>query len=181
MIYIENSQTFKVAGLLLQSSDGAPLTGITPSATISKNGNAFAAATNTPVEIGNGWYSLDITDNETSTDGPLIVHLDHASAADTYRDIYFVGTAPANLLQSERDAVAISVLKMPLATAHASSVGGVTQQRTPLNALRSDVNRKRVNGTTEEVYEEDDATIAYTVEIVATHPTTSLVTEKDPT
>lgn len=40
---------------------------------ISKNGGAFASGTGVKAEIGNGWYSYILTDDETNTPGPLSI------------------------------------------------------------------------------------------------------------
>lgn len=47
-------------------------TGLTPTVTISKNGGAFAAATNAGMEVAGGWYYVDLTATETNTVGSLI-------------------------------------------------------------------------------------------------------------
>lgn len=77
--------------LLLVSStdDKTAVTGATPTVTLSKAGGAFAAATNSPVEIGNGFYKLALTATETNTVGALAV-LATATGADAWRDIHQV-------------------------------------------------------------------------------------------
>lgn len=53
-------------------TDGAAVTGLTPSVQIRKPGGAFAAATNAASEVGLGVYEIALTPTETNTPGPLI-------------------------------------------------------------------------------------------------------------
>lgn len=57
------------AFLLVDATDFAtPETGVTPSVEISKDGGAFAAATNAATEIGNGLYKISFTQAEMNAD-----------------------------------------------------------------------------------------------------------------
>lgn len=54
---------------LVQNSDHvSPATGKTPSGFVSKDGGAFVALTNSPAEIGNGWYKVTLTAAELNAD-----------------------------------------------------------------------------------------------------------------
>jgi len=57
-------------------------TGLGPSCTVSKIGGAFASSTNSPAEVGNGWYSLLLNTSETDTPGELCFHF----SAGTFTD-----------------------------------------------------------------------------------------------
>lgn len=66
-------------------------TGVAPVVKISKNGGAFATATNSPAtEIGNGFYSLALTPSEAGTDGPLAVraYVDASGSPDSDYSIW---------------------------------------------------------------------------------------------
>ena len=73
----------RIPFILLSTSDGSPLTGATPSVTISKDGGAFASATNTPAEIGNGYYYVDLTTAETTVNNNVIVRATATGAQPT--------------------------------------------------------------------------------------------------
>ena len=51
--------------VMTSASSHAPTSGLTVSGKISKDGGAFAALTNTPTEIGFGFYKVTITSGET--------------------------------------------------------------------------------------------------------------------
>ena len=73
----------RIPFILLSTSDGSPITGATPSITISKDGGAFASATNTPAEIGNGYYYVDLTSAETTVTNNVIVRATATGAQPT--------------------------------------------------------------------------------------------------
>lgn len=73
----------RIPFMLLSTSDGSPLTGATPSVTISKDGGAFASATNSPAEIGNGYYYVDLTSAETTVTNNVIVRATASGAQPT--------------------------------------------------------------------------------------------------
>ena len=60
---------------VLVDSDGVEVAGLddTFDVEISKNGGAFAAGVGDKAEIGSGWYSYELTEDETDTIGPLAV------------------------------------------------------------------------------------------------------------
>ena len=65
----------RIPFILLSTTDGSPLTGATPSVTISKDGGTFASATNNPAEIGNGYYYVDLTTAETTVNNNVIIRM----------------------------------------------------------------------------------------------------------
>lgn len=73
----------RIPFILLSTTDGSPLTGATPSVTISKDGAAFASATNSPAEIGNGYYYVDLTSSETTVTNNVIVRATATGAQPT--------------------------------------------------------------------------------------------------
>ena len=73
----------RIPFILLSTSDGSPITGAAPSVTISKDGGAFANATNTPAEIGNGYYYVDLTATETTVTNNVIVRATATGAQPT--------------------------------------------------------------------------------------------------
>ena len=73
----------RIPFILLSTSDGSPITGATPSVTISKDGGSFTAATNSPAEIGNGYYYVDLTATETAVTNNVIVRATATGAQPT--------------------------------------------------------------------------------------------------
>ena len=73
----------RIPFILLSTSDGSPLTGAAPSVTISKDGGAFTSATNTPAEIGNGYYYIDLTGTEMSVTNNVIIRATATGAQPT--------------------------------------------------------------------------------------------------
>ena len=73
----------RIPFILLSTSDASPLTGATPSVTISKDGAAFASVTNQPHEIGNGYYYVDLTTAETTVTNNVIVRATATGAQPT--------------------------------------------------------------------------------------------------
>ena len=89
---IENGATPRLPILMVDATDDETAeTALTVSVQISKNGGAFAATTNSPVEVGNGWYYVILTATETDTDGPLLLRAT-AAGADEWRDYHQVFT-----------------------------------------------------------------------------------------
>ena len=55
----QSTNTYPILFLMVSTSDGVtPVTGITPTVTVSKNGGSYASASSTVTEIANGVYSL---------------------------------------------------------------------------------------------------------------------------
>ena len=73
----------RIPFILLSTTDSSPITGATPSVTISKDGAAFAAATNTPAEIGNGYYYINLTDAETTVTYNVVIRATATGAQPT--------------------------------------------------------------------------------------------------
>lgn len=66
--------------LLVQSADHiSPLTGASPTITLSKNGGSFAGPAGAVSEVGSGWYKVAPNATDCSTLGPLILHAVAAS------------------------------------------------------------------------------------------------------
>lgn len=67
----------QLIAFVLQDASGVEVTGLgtTFTVSISKNGGAFAASAGTKAEIGNGWYSYELTAGETDTTGPLALKI----------------------------------------------------------------------------------------------------------
>lgn len=70
---------------------------------ISKNGGAFAAGTGTNAEIGDGWYSYELTASETDTAGPLAVKITGSGAVQQnllyeVSGVAWTGTGGTNIL-----------------------------------------------------------------------------------
>ena len=87
---ITSGTTPKVPILLVSTADDkTAVTAVTPTVQISKNGGAFAAATNAASEISNGWYTVALTATETNTTGPLLIRAT-ATGADEWRDYHQV-------------------------------------------------------------------------------------------
>ena len=73
----------RIPFILLSTTDGSPITGAAPSVTISKDGAAFTTATNSPAEIGNGYYYIDLTTAETTVTSNVIVRATATGAQPT--------------------------------------------------------------------------------------------------
>jgi hypothetical protein len=75
MIIQANSE--QLITFVLVDIDSVEVTGLGSTFTleISKNGGAFAAGTGAKAEIGDGWYSYILTNNETNTPGPLSIRI----------------------------------------------------------------------------------------------------------
>lgn len=87
---ITQGDTPLILFLLVSSlDDKTALTGATPTVSISKNGGAFSAATNSATEISNGFYKIALTATETNTVGPLAI-IASATGSDVWRDIHEV-------------------------------------------------------------------------------------------
>lgn len=89
-LLIQNGTTPIILFLMVDQTDGETAeTGLSPSVEISKNGGAFAATTNSAVEISDGWYAVTLTADETDTDGVLAIRAT-AAGADEWRDYHQV-------------------------------------------------------------------------------------------
>lgn len=102
----QSSSTYALEFLLVSSTDHiTPVTGITPTVTISKNSGSFGAASGTVSEIGNGWYKVSggglATD--TNTVGPLILHATGTGADPTDATYTIVPWNPFDIIDEFLD------------------------------------------------------------------------------
>jgi hypothetical protein len=89
-LLIQNGTTPTILFLMVDATDGETAElGLSPTVEISKNGGAFAATTNSAVEISDGWYAVTLTADETDTDGVLAIRAT-AAGADEWRDYHQV-------------------------------------------------------------------------------------------
>lgn len=71
----QNSTAHPMLFFMASSTDHVTaVTGITPTVTLSKDGAAFAAASGSVTEVGNGWYSLAGNATDRNTLGTLLLH-----------------------------------------------------------------------------------------------------------
>lgn len=110
---------------------------LTPSGTISKNGGAFAAVTNTITEISGGWYYLDLTATETNTVGPLIIEVT-GTGSNVWRDIYKV--TEQTLTDAEVNRIIDMLLRRDLANVEGSSYGETLDVQSMLGVLLMSIN-----------------------------------------
>lgn len=100
--------------LLVQSSDHiTPLTGATPTVTISKAGGSFSSPSGAVTEIANGWYKVAGNGTDTNTLGPLILHAS-ATSGDPADIIYEV------VAYDPQDALRLGLTALPNANAGAN-------------------------------------------------------------
>lgn len=87
-LYKQNQIASPLVFFMTSSVDHvSPVTGIVPVVTLSKNGEAFAAAVGDAEEIANGWYRVVPDADDFDTIGPLILHATGAGADAT--DVLF--------------------------------------------------------------------------------------------
>lgn len=73
--------------MVANSDHITPVTGLTPTVTLCKNGAAFGAAAGAVTEVANGWYCVAGNATDTNTLGPLVLHATGTAADAT--DMYF--------------------------------------------------------------------------------------------
>ena len=121
---IANGVAYVATFMIVDTEGRTPVTGLTPTVTISKNGGNFDAATNAASEIldtddstGTGIYKITLTTSETDTNGPLWLRATDASAID-WRDRYVVRDAQpdVNVYSIEAGVVADANIKTVDAT-----------------------------------------------------------------
>lgn len=166
MYRIENGSTPVLVFVLVDATDDETAeTGLSPTVNISKNGDAFAATTNSASEISNGFYKVTLTATETNTDGPLAVYAS-ATGTNIFRAIYNVETLPEQTLtDAEHNVIADHVLKRSFGDADGSSDGdGGTSPayRSLMGVVAKQTNKTAMSGTTLTIYEEDDTTAFFT-------------------
>jgi hypothetical protein len=163
--------------LMVDSADHTTgKTGLTVTVTLSKNGAAFGAALGAVSEIGNGWYALAGNVTDRGTLGALLLHASAANADPTDLDYAIVAFDPfdANLGLTNLDAAVGTRLATsgytapPTAAENADKLlgrnlaAGADGTRTVQDALRAVRNKTALVGGTLTVYQEDDATPAWT-------------------
>lgn len=72
-----------------------PITGASPTVTLSKNGAAFASPAGAVTELANGWYKVAGNATDTDTAGPLVLYAT-AATADPCTVCYQVGSILAD-------------------------------------------------------------------------------------
>lgn len=171
MNLIKNGSTPTLMVFLVDQTDGSTaesgLTLADVDVYISKNGGAFAAATNTGgaggsdlANVGRGWYSLSLTATETNTDGELVIEAEDPANSRTWRKVYQVYT---NLLHDdEHDDIADHVLRRNFANVRAGNGDSLSdEQYNALGALLALSGTPRISGSNLNVYREDETTVAY--------------------
>jgi hypothetical protein len=112
-------------------------TGLTPTVNISKNGAAFSGAAGVVAEIGNGWYSVSLTTNDTDTNGDLAFYITAGGADDTdFVDQVTTNnlndTLPVNLTQVRGSNVNTAVAQLGVnVIQYASGTAGSTKYGLP--------------------------------------------------
>lgn len=75
MALLKKSTAANILFYLVDATDNvSPITGVSPTVTLSKDAGAFGAAGGSVSEVGNGWYALAANTTDTSTNGELILH-----------------------------------------------------------------------------------------------------------
>ena len=86
----QSSTSYPIQFLLVASSDHVtPVTGITPTVTIRKNGGSFGSPAGAVTEIANGWYELAGNATDRNTLGSLLLHAT-GTGADPCDDRYYI-------------------------------------------------------------------------------------------
>lgn len=90
----------------INDSNGDPAAGVTSlAAEISKDAGAFASTTNTPVEIGNGAYFVDLTATEMDADMVIVRVTSSAKETQIYIEPEEAGDIRVNVTQFDGNAV----------------------------------------------------------------------------
>lgn len=170
---LKQSTARNVLVFVTQSADHVSgLTGATLTITASKDGGAFAGIAPSVTERGSGWYSVALTAAHTDTLGDLALHITATSADPTDLVRQVVAALPGELTAAANASVADKVLGRSLA-------GGADGGRTVRDALRAVRNKTELAAGTLTVYEEDDATPAWTAAV--TQASRDPLTGIDPT
>jgi hypothetical protein len=77
--------------------DGEPVTGLSPTVVLSKNGAAFASPAGAVSEVGNGTYKVAGNSTDSGTLGPLKLYATGAGALDCYDTFEVVAYDPENV------------------------------------------------------------------------------------
>jgi hypothetical protein len=111
---LQNSTSYPTCFLMVSSTDHVtPVTGLSPTVVISKNGGAFAPPSGAVSEIGNGWYTLAGNATDRDTLGELLIHAT-GTGADPVDDRYMI-TA-----YDPFDSVRLGLTALPNAAANAA-------------------------------------------------------------
>lgn len=167
----------RVAFTLVSTTDGAtPVTGATPTVTLSKNGGAFAAASGTPTETGDGLYYIDLTTTETNTVGPLALRITATGAVPRTRQFRVIASIPSTHTATEWNVGADHVLRRSSASAEASSSGDAVGFRSLLGVIAKLTNKVAASGGTLNVYKADDTTVLGTQTLSTNESAAPIVT-----
>jgi hypothetical protein len=90
-----------------------PVTGLSPTVVISKNGGAFASPSGAVSEIGNGWYAIAGNASDRDTLGELLIHAT-GTGADPVDDRYMI------VAYDPFDSVRLGLTALPNAAADAA-------------------------------------------------------------
>jgi hypothetical protein len=129
---LKQSTAANVMVFLASSTDH--ITGVasaTLTITASKDGGAFASITPTPVDRGDGWYSLPLTTTHTNTLGDLALHIT-ASGADP------IDTVMRVVAIDKADAVRMGLTALP--NANAEAAGGLYTRGTGAGQINQPAN-----------------------------------------
>ena len=112
---IQQNQTAQpLLFLLVSSADHiSPVTGVTPTVALSKNGGSFASPSGAVSELANGWYKIAGNATDASTLGPLVLHAT-ATGADPTDDRFDV------VAYNPQDATRLGLTALPNANAGAN-------------------------------------------------------------
>ena len=163
---IENGSTPNIVFVLVDATDDETKEpSPSPTTFISKNGQAWAATTNSATEIGGagngeGFYVVALTATETNTDGPLAIY---ASAAGTHiwRDVHEVATHNTTIAitTAQYNTMADHVWRRTAANIEASSDGDTLGFRSGYGMMATHVNNNYVSAATNYITKADDATV----------------------
>jgi len=110
----QNSTSYPTCFLMVSSTDHVtPVTGLTPTVTLSKNGGAFASPSGAVTEIGSGWYALAGNATDRNTLGDFIIHAT-GTGADPVDDRYSI------VAYNPFDSVRMGLTALPNAAADAA-------------------------------------------------------------
>jgi hypothetical protein len=187
---IANGSTPIMVFLMVSTDDGTTaVTGLTPTVQVSKNGGAFATATNSVSEIANGWYKVTLTATETNTNGPLIVRATGTGAIE-WREVGLVRdaqpdvnvysvesgvTVDANIVSEDAgytpsdatlatatiESIASEVLGRTVAEARSDGNLPADEQYTLAGAILATAGKNAISGSTLNTYEEGEVNIAF--------------------
>ncbi len=137
----QSDSTYNLEFYLVASSDHlSPSTGKTPTVVIRKQGGSFASPAGAVTEIANGWYQIAGNATDSSTLGPLLIHVTEASS-DPFDCVYqivnydrFTFLPPVNLTQVSGSAVSTSSAQIGVNVVSQANIDFGSMQKTSLNA-----------------------------------------------